>query len=158
MNFKIKLRLAALGLALGLLGALIVGVTVTSERQVEEVSTRLGLVDVESMRIGDRFKDKLRYASDQMRRYSRGHDPAGWEESLKASQELKDWMQTQVPNLAPGLEQAVLKQTESAYAVYMRNAQNLHDRMEATGEANASPAEYDWFTRQSRRLHDLADC
>ena len=155
MNFKIELRLAALGLALGLLGALIVGITVTSGRQVEQVSTRLGLVDVESMRIADRFKDKLRYASDQMRRYARGHDPAGWEEFLKASQELEDWMRTQAPHLAPGLEQEVLKQMESAHAVYMQNARKLHDRMEATGEASASPAESEWFTRQSRRLHDL---
>jgi len=155
MNFKIKLRLVALGLALGLLGVLIVGVTVTSERQVDEVSARLGVVDVESMRIADRFKDMLRYASDQMRRYSHGHDPAGWEEFLRASQELKEWMQTQAPHLAPGLEQEVLKQMESAYAVYMQNAQNLHDRMEATGEASASPAESEWFARQSRRLHDL---
>ena len=56
MNFKIKLRLAALGLALGLLGVLIVGVTVTSERQVDEVSARLGSVDVESMRIRRSFQ------------------------------------------------------------------------------------------------------
>ncbi len=155
MNFKIKLRLAALGLALGLLGVLIVGVTVTSERQVDEVSARLGSVDVESMRIADRFKDKLRYASDQMRLYARGHDPAGWGEFLKASQELKEWMQTQAPQLAPGLEQEVLKQMDSAYAVYMQNARNLHDRMEATGGASASLAESEWFSRQSRRLHDL---
>ena len=97
------------------------------------------------MRIADRFKDKLRYASDQMRRYSSGRDPAVWEEFLKASQELKEWMRTQAPNLAPGLEQEVLKQMESAYAVYMQKARDLHDRMETTGESSASLAEYNGF-------------
>ena len=58
-------------------------------------------------------------------------------------------------NLAPGLEQEVLKQMDSAYAVYMQKARNLHDRMETTGEASASLAESNGFTRQSRRLHDL---
>ena len=68
MHFKFKLRLTALGLAVGLLGALIVAVTLTSQQQAEEARARLGQVDLESMRIADRFKDKLRYASDEMRR------------------------------------------------------------------------------------------
>src|ERR1035438_6387472 len=58
VNTRIKLRLAALGLALGLLGALIVGVTLTSQQRGEETRARLGQVDMESMRISDRFKDK----------------------------------------------------------------------------------------------------
>ena len=107
------------------------------------------------MRIADRFKDKLRYANDQMRRYSSGRDPAVWAEFLKASEELKSWIDTQAPNLAPGLEQEVLKQMEAAYAVYMQKARDLHDRMETNGESSASLAEYNGFSKQSRHLNDL---
>src|ERR1039458_551182 len=89
VDSKFQLRLAALGLAVGLLGVLIVAVTLTSQRQAVEARARLGQVDLESMRIADRFKDKLRYASDQMRRYSSGRDPALWTEFVKASEDLK---------------------------------------------------------------------
>jgi signal transduction histidine kinase len=155
MNFKFKLRLAALGLAVGLLGALIVGVTLTSQQQAEEARARLGQVDMESVRIADRFKDKLRFANDQMRRYSSGRDPAVWAEFLKASEELKAWIDTQGPSLASGLEREVLKEMRAAHPVYVQKARNLHDRMEATGESSASLAEYNGFFEQSRRLNDL---
>ncbi|MGO8927282.1 MAG: two-component system sensor histidine kinase NtrB [Limisphaerales bacterium] len=155
MNLKFKLRLAGLGLAVGLLGALIVAVTLTSQQQAEESRARLGQVDLESARIADRFKDKLRYANDRMRQYSSGRDRAVWAEFLKASEELKSWIDTQAPNLAPGLEQEVLKDMGAAYAVYMQRARDLHDRMETTGESSASLAEYNGFSSQSRRLNDL---
>jgi len=155
MNFKFKLQLAVLGLAVGLLGALIVAVTLTSQQQAEEARARLGQVDLESMRIADRFKDKLRYANDQMRRYSSGRDRAVWAEFLKASEELKVWIGMQAPNLTPGLEREVLKQMGAACAVYMQKARDLHDRMETTGESSASLAEYHEFSKQSRHLNDL---
>jgi signal transduction histidine kinase len=155
MNLKFKLRLAALGLAVGLLGALIVAVTLTSQQQAEESRARLGQVDFESIRIADRFKDKLRYANDQMRRYSSGRDPAGWAEFLKASEELKSWIDTQASSLAPGLEQKVIREMKAAYAVYMQKARDLHDRMEANSESSASLAEYSGFSKQTRHLFDL---
>jgi len=152
---KFKLRLAALGLAVGLLGALIVAVTLTSQQQAEESRARLGQVDFESIRIADRFKDKLRYANDQMRRYSIGRDPAGWAEFLKASEELKSWIDTQASSLAPRLEQKVIREMKAAYAVYMQKARDLHDRMEANSESSASLAEYSGFSKQTRHLFDL---
>ena len=155
MDFKFKLRLAALGLAVGLLGALIVAVTLTSQQQAEEARAQLGQVDLESMRIADRFKDKLRYASDQMRRYSSGRDPALWTEFVKASEDLKLWIDTQAPNLAPGLEQEVLKQMGAACAVYVRKARDLRDRLETTGATSASLTEYNGFFEQARHLNDL---
>ena len=155
VNITIKVRLWALGLALALLGALIIGVTVSSQKQGEETRARLGQVDVESMRIADRFKDKQRYASDQMRRYASTREPAYWQEFLKASGELRTWIQTQPAKLRPGLEQQVLKQMEAACEVYVQKARELHNRMETSGEASASMAEYNGFFDQSRRLYDL---
>ena len=155
MDSKFQLRLAALGLAVGLLGVLIVAVTLTSERQAVEARERLGQVDVESIRISDRFKDKLRYASDEMRRYSSGRDQAVWAEFLKAGEELKLWIDMQAPKLAPGLEQEVAKQMGAAYTVYIQKAKDLHHRMETADESSASLAEYNEFFVQARRLYDL---
>jgi signal transduction histidine kinase len=155
VNVKIKLRLAFLGVALGLLGALIVGVTLSSQQHAEETRARLGQVDTESMRIADRFKDKQRYANDQMRRYASSRDPAHWQEFIKATDDLKAWIESQPSKMAPGLEQEVLKQMAAAYGVYMQKGRDLHRRMESTGEASASLAEYNGFFEQSRRLFDL---
>jgi len=47
----IKWRLIALGLALALMGALIVVVVLTSQRQAAELRARLSQVDVESFGI-----------------------------------------------------------------------------------------------------------
>lgn len=149
------MRLAGLGLALALLFALIVGVILTSQDQAEQTRARLGQVDTESMRIADRFKEKQRYANDQMRRYASSREPAQWQEFLKASDDLKVWIQTWPPKLAPGLEQEVIKQMAAAYAVYAQKAEELHKRMETTGEASASLAEYNGFLEQSRLLYDL---
>jgi signal transduction histidine kinase len=115
----------------------------------------LGQADLESVRIADRFKERLRHASDQMRRYSSNRNPAAWEQFLTASQELKGWIEVQPANLGPGLEREVLKQMEAAYAVYLQKARDLHNRMETTGEASASLAEYNGFIEQTRRLNDL---
>src|SRR5271155_1109029 len=65
MNRAINLRLIALGLAVAVVGALIVLVTLNSERQARNTSARLGDVDTESFQIADRFRDKFRYAHDK---------------------------------------------------------------------------------------------
>jgi len=64
MKFGIRYRLTALAFALVLMGALIAVVTLTSQRQAEEAKARLGQVDLESFRIADLFKEKLRLAND----------------------------------------------------------------------------------------------
>jgi len=155
MSWAFKIRLAVLILAVGLLGALIVAVTLTSQRQADEAREQLGQVDLESMRIADRFKDKLRYANDQMRRYSSSRDPAVWTEFLNAGEELQSWIDAQAHSLAPGVEQTLAKDMGKAFTVYMQKAQGLHDRMETVGEPSASLAEYSEFLVQSRRLFDL---
>jgi signal transduction histidine kinase len=155
MNFTVKLRLAALGLGLALMGALIVVITLNSQQQAEEARNHLGQVDLESIRIADRFKDKLRYANDQMRRYTGSRSTAAWEDFVKAADDLKAWVRSQSPTLTGALEKEVLRQMESACSVYLQNGQELRTRMEAADEANASIKEYGDFLQQSRHLRDL---
>src|SRR5215475_5291466 len=99
MKFGITFRLTLLAIASVLMGALIVIVTLTSQRQSEEAKTRLGQVDLESFRIADRFKEKLRFANDKMRRYASVRDPAAWDEYQKAADGLQSWIEEQSPLL-----------------------------------------------------------
>lgn len=145
----------ALGLAVALMGALIVLITLDSQKQAEEARTRLGRVDLESFQIADRFKVTLRYANDRMRRYASANDPAAWTEFLKACDELKAWIAQQAPKITTGREMELLKQMRSACEVYVLKAQDLQERMEASHETGASLAEYNGFLDQSRRFLDL---
>ncbi|MGA2660407.1 MAG: ATP-binding protein [Verrucomicrobiota bacterium] len=155
MNPGVRLRLVALGLAVGLMGALIVLVTLSSQRRAEEVRTRLGQVDLESFQIADRFKDTLRYANDRMRRYASANDPAAWTEFLQACDELKAWIGRQTPKITTGHELEILKNMRTVCDVVVLKAQDLHAQMEASHEAGASLAQYNGFIDESRRLWDL---
>ncbi len=155
MNFTVKLRLAALSLGLALMGALIVVVTLSSQQKAEEARNHLGQVDLESMRISDRFKDKLRYANDQLHRYTSKADPAAWNEFLKAADDMRGWIQTQSATLNTGLEKQLLKQMDAAYATYLQRARELKERMEKEGETSASVTEFEGVVQPSRRLRDL---
>src|SRR6185436_3020018 len=112
---SIKLRLAALGLAVGLMGALIIIATLDSERRAREARERLSQVDLESFRIADRFKDKLRMANDNMRRYASGNERAAWQSFLDTSQGLKSWIDQQAPALTTERERRALQQMDSAF-------------------------------------------
>src|SRR5208337_3080444 len=155
MKGHIKLRLAGLGLAAALLGALIVVVTLKSEQQAGEISARLGDVDTESFRIADRFKDKLRDATDKMRRYATTGDPVAWQDFVTASGELKQWIAGQQVQLTTDPERALLKQLGAAQAAYVGAATNLHARMQISGEVGASLAEYGNLSQKGRHLNDL---
>src|SRR5689334_19098822 len=155
MKFGITFRLTALALALVLMGALIAIVTITSQHQAEEAKGRLGQVDVESFRIADLFKEKLRLANDSMRRYASVRDSAAWEDFLKASEGLQSWIDSQSPNLVTARERGLLKQMETAREAYLQKARDVRQTMEATQEAGASLAEYNGFQDQARHFYDL---
>ncbi len=69
MNTHVRLRLTSLALAAALMGALIVLVTLSSQRQAAEARKRLDQLESESFRIAERFRDELREVNDKMRRY-----------------------------------------------------------------------------------------
>lgn len=155
MNSGVRLRLAALGLAVGLMGALIVLVTLSSEKRAEDVRARLGQVDLESFQIADRFKDTLRHANERMRRYASANDPAAWTEFLQAADELKSWIERQAAKTSTGRELTILKRMRPVCESFVLTARELHAQMQAADEAGASLAQYGGFTEQSRRLWDL---
>jgi len=142
-------------MAVSLVGALIVVVTLSSEKAAAQARAQLGHVDMESFRIADRFKDKLRFANDKMRRYAGSDDHAAWDEFLQASQELKQWLDGQRFRLSTDHELQLLRQLDEAHGVYVQKAQDLHARMEASREGSASLAQYNGFFEQSRRVLDL---
>ena len=154
MDLGIKLRLSVLGIAVGLTGALIVLATVYSERQAEDLDSRLQQVDSESFRIAEHFKDRLRDVNDKMRRYGIAQEPAAWADFLEGAHELDVWTEQQAPKLTTQHEKDVLLKIHAAYKDYLQRAQDLRALMKSAGEG-ASLAEFNSFLEQSRRVFDL---
>lgn len=156
MNFAIKWRLAILGLAVGLMGALIVLVTLNSQRQGAEMRVKLNQVDAESFGIAEHFKDTLREASDKLTHYRNTRDAAAWQDYLKASGELEAWIQGQTAKPATPREMEILKQMQSAYADYARAVGEWQKKVQALGANESVPADLtDTLSQSRRRLFDL---
>ena len=152
---SIRRRLVALGLSVGLVGALIVVVTLDSQRQASVSRTRLGEVDLASFQIVDHFRATLRAANDRIRRYASTNDPAAWNEFLQTSEDLRTWISRQAPILTTPEEVKILSEMHTAFTTYRSRAEALHERMKAVHEQSISLAEYNGFAEQSRRLQDL---
>ncbi|MGA3265258.1 MAG: ATP-binding protein [Verrucomicrobiota bacterium] len=156
MKFDKRFRLATLGLAAALMGALIVFITLYSQRQASELGARLRQLDSESFGIAEHFKDSLREVSDRMMRYRTTRDGASWQEFLDASRQLDLWIDAQKPRLNTQREQDILKQIDATYEEYLRRAQELHSQMAAANSPNAAAATLtDPLSQSRRRLFDL---
>ena len=156
MNFGIKFRLIVLGLAVGLMGALIVLLTLNSQRQASELRARLNQLDAESLGIAEHFKDALREVSDKMVNYRTARDPASWQEFLDASHDLDLWIDAQKPKLNTQREKDILQQIDTAYDDYLRGAEDLHAQIQSSNPQNALPSNLRGPLAQARRrLFDL---
>ena len=151
----IRRRLIALSLGVAVVGAMIVAVTLDSERQSARARQRLSEVDMASFAIADHFRSVLRGANDKLRAYATTEDPAIWREFLQASAELRTWIARQGPNLSTEEELDILKQMHLGYATYMRKAQDLYQRMQNDGKRGISLAEFNEVFEQSRCFLDL---
>src|SRR6478672_4066913 len=138
MKFGIQFRLAALALAVALMGTLIVLATLRSQKQSGELRTRLRSVDSESFGMADHFKDSLRELNNTIFRYAMNHEPAVWEEFRKASDELDRWIDEQKPRLNTQREKDVLQQIDSVYDDYRRVAADLQVKFQSFGPQKAS--------------------
>jgi signal transduction histidine kinase len=153
MNFGVKLRLVTIVLALGLMGALIVFITLFSQRQGTELHARLGQLEAESFNLSEHFKDTLRDVGDKLIRYRNFREEADWREFLASSRDLKTWINDQKPTLKTQREKDILQQIDSAYADFEQRAQEMHDQPSAT----ITPAGglTDPLSLSRRRLFDL---
>ena len=156
MTSGVKLRLAALGLAIAIMGGLIACVTLNSQRQGAELRDKLNEVDVQSIGIAEHFKDMLRDGSDKLTRYRVTADPAAWAEFLKANGELGAWIQNEIAGPVTPHEREILEQMDSIYQEYATNVANVQKETMATGpNGNLPPDLSAKLSQARRRLFDL---
>lgn len=156
MNSGVKLRLVLLVLALGLMGALIVFITLFSQHQGTELHARLGQLESESFNLSEHFKDRLREVGDKLIRYRNYRQEPDWQEFVNSSHELKTWINDQKPKLNAQSEKDILQQIDTVYAEFEKLAQQLHDEPPpAVLPAMPTGGPTDALSATRRKLFDL---
>jgi len=133
MKLNMKFRLAALGLAVGMMAALIVFITLNSQREVTDLQTRLNILDVESTGIANQFRDSFHELNNAVVGYGISHDPAEWAACVKQSDELKAWITEQKLRLRNPSEKEILQKMDRSYGEYFKTIQEFHKKIESSG-------------------------
>lgn len=155
MKFRIRLRLIALGIAVALMGTLIVLITLNSQRQVSELRAQLSSVDSESSGIRDQFKECLRQLNSAMLRYGTERDPLAWQAALKAGDDLNHWIETQKSQLRSPAEIELLQQIQTTRDNYWLAARKFHTIVETSGGDLATLDDFNPVRKPSQQLFDL---
>lgn len=156
MTSGVKFRFAALVLAVAVMGALIVFVTLNSQRQGADLGVKLKEVDEQSFGIAEYFKDKLRETGDYLTRYRNTHDEAAWADFLKANGELNDWVQKEIAGPVTPREREILQEMNATFAEYQQVTAEVRKQIEASGPNENLPQDLaDKLSQVRRRLFDL---
>jgi signal transduction histidine kinase len=139
MKLNMKFQLAALGLAVGLMAALIVYITLNSQREVTDLQTRLNYLDLESSGIANQFRDTFRDLNNDVIGYGISHDPATWASCLKQSDELITWIAEQKFKLRNPSEREILQKMDASYDDYFETIQAFHNKIISSGRQNNAP-------------------
>ena len=138
-----KLRLAALVLAMALMGGLIVFVTWNSQRQANSLQARLNNLDVESSGIANQFRESFRTLNSSVINYGIDRDPAKWQMVLDESRQLEAWIGAQNVKLRNPSEKAILGQIQNNYIDYLKTIEKFHQKIESLGSHDeASLSDY----------------
>jgi signal transduction histidine kinase len=134
MNSGIKLRLALLGVAVALMGALIVVVTLTSEKQANEVKVLLGGMEDESISMEDDFLERNREVNNAALSYRTSPSDAAWKDLQRAIGRFDTWLAAQRPKFSSEREQAYMSLLQSAFKQYCAALEGVHTRLQTNAD------------------------
>jgi signal transduction histidine kinase len=156
MNFNVKFRLAALGLAVGLMAALIVFITLNSQRGVTDLQNRLNNLDIESSVLATQFRDSMHELNNTVISYGISHNPTAWADCLKQSEKLKTWITEQKFKLRNPSERQVLQQMDGAYDDYLKTIQDFHNKIVSSGRQDSALSDIAPARERAQQLSDLS--
>ncbi len=157
MNFGIKLRLIALGLAMALMGGSIALVSVRSQQQAAQIRTRLDQVHSETYGISEKFRDTFREVSDQLLRYQMDPTETNWNEFLNAGRQMKAWIVIEKDKLSTSREREILQQTDATYDDFLQNVKAMHATLPSGQTNGLTLAQWDSLTPLRRHLFDMGE-
>jgi signal transduction histidine kinase len=157
MKLNIKFRLAALGVAVALMGALIFFITLNSQRQAKDLQARLNNLDVETFGIANQFNASMRSLNNSMISYGINHDPTTWERCIKDSRDLASWLVEQKSKVHDPSEEKLLEQIGVLYVQYLQTINDLHAKIQSLGpQESASLSDYAPSRAKTQSMFDLS--
>jgi signal transduction histidine kinase len=149
MTSGVKFRLAALGMAAAVMGALIAFVTLNSQRQSVDLRAKLDEVESQSYSMADHFKDLLRESSDTLARYRSTGDEVAWRDFLKSDNEISNWIQSQMTGPITPRERDILQEMKAQYGDYLLEVGEVRKKILTSGpEGSLAPEKLGLSRRQ----------
>jgi signal transduction histidine kinase len=157
MNLRMNFRLAALVLAMGLMGVVIAYITVNSQREASDLQARLNAVDLESSEISNEFRESFRNLNNMVIDYGIDRNPATWEKTHKAGRDLDHWIDAQKFKMQNPAEKTILVQIDQAYSVYLKAINDFHIKIGSLSpQQNVLLSDYTPTRNQGQKLIDLS--
>jgi signal transduction histidine kinase len=142
---------------MGLMGALIISITVNSQREASDLQARLNTLEQESSEMANHFRESFRDLNNTVIGYGMNRSPADWNKALKDSQELKAWIDGQKFKLQNPSEKEILQQIESGYSDYLKAIEDFHAKIQALSpQQQVALSDYAAPRQLGQQLMDLS--
>ena len=152
---QVQVRLAALIVAISLMVSLLTWAAHSSWQRTHEMRQRLTEVQSESFPQVDHFQEAVLDLNSILLRYQIRNAPATWQEFLKASAELTQWITAQAPHWSSEEERMVLNQVNTAFQDFMVAAKEIGHRVAPPAASDGPLVEFAHFEKASRSLLQL---
>ena len=148
VNWTMRWRLAAFGLALALAASLVGWAALAGLGRVAQLSDRLTRVQIQSFQTADLFRASLQELNTLLFRFQLHRDPNDWHRFLELWREHDRWIDAQQPTLTSAAESRSFSLINDAYDDYFKAANRL-------AEHPAAADAMEPVTRETSRLLSL---
>ncbi|MFO1477161.1 MAG: ATP-binding protein [Verrucomicrobiota bacterium] len=121
-------------------------------KRIQEIQTKLTLVELESFELADRIQDSLMRLNSVLARYGMSQEAADWTLFNNESQALDDWIQHQSANLHSQEERQLLAGISGAYSNYLASAAQFHENLPEAARTGARLKIYGEVELQSQQV------
>jgi len=155
MSSRLKFRLAAFILAIGLMVALITWAAHGSWKRTGELRDKLTGIQLQSFQIADHLQQTILELNNLVLRFGVYQDRNDWAHFGSTSTNLDRWIDEQRPILSTEKEKLILDLINTNYDFYMTAARKLEDKVRSQSEPTIRLIEFADFEKQSQSISKL---
>jgi len=155
MSGVLKLRLAALILAMAIMAGLVATLAHMSWQRTGELREKLSQAQRQSFQIADHFQQSILELNNLLLRYGLYRDAQDWAGFETGRTNLDRWIDEQRPILETEREKGVLDVINAAYDDYMAAALRIGERTRTDSRASRL-ADFEEFEGQSKKVLGLS--
>ena len=154
MSSRLKVRLAAFILAIGVMVALIIWAAHGSWKRTGELREKLTSIQFQSFQIADHLQQSILEMNNLVLRYGVYQDSNDWAQFGIASTNLDRWIDEQRPPPTEK-EKLILDLINTNYDFYMTAARKLDERVRSQSQPTLRLSEFTDLEKQSRSISKL---